>query len=110
MTTNHVLGRYLSTLEQELRFTRDEKRRILLEAEDHLLEDAARDEASGVAAEDAERRAVRRFGDPRAVARRFAEEQPPVVTLRGVTKNFPTPSGGVYTALREVSLEVRAAE
>ena len=110
MTAHSVLGDYLATLEQALRFSREEKRRILLEAKDHLLEDAARDEAGGVASDEAERRAVKRFGDAQAVARRFAEEQVPVVTLRGVTKNFLTPSGGVYTALHHVDLEVRATE
>ena len=110
MTAHGILGEYLETLEHALRFRAEEKRRILLEAEDHLLEDAARDEASGVAVEDAERRAVKRFGDPQAVARRFVEEQAPVITLRNVTKNFLTPSGGIYTALRDVNLEVRASE
>ena len=105
-----VVRSYLADLEQELRFTKEEKRRIQLEAEDHILEDAARDLASGIAPDEAERRATRRFGEAHEVARRFAMERPPVIKLRGVTKNFRTPTGAVYTALRDLNLEVRAGE
>ena len=32
------------------------------------------------------------------------------IELRGVTKRFLTPSGGVYTALRELTMTVGAGE
>jgi len=41
--TTQVLRDYLAKLESELPFGKKEKREILLEAEDHLIEDAARD-------------------------------------------------------------------
>src|SRR5881397_892184 len=34
----------------------------------------------------------------------------PAIELRGVTKRFLTPSGGVYTALRDLSLTVQPGE
>ena len=34
----------------------------------------------------------------------------PVIELRGVTKRFATPKGGIYTALRELNMEVAAGE
>jgi len=34
----------------------------------------------------------------------------PAIDLRGVTKRFLTPSGGVYTALRDLNLTVQAGE
>ncbi len=39
-----------------------------------------------------------------------ADGRPPVIRLSGVTKNFRTPSGDAYTALRDVNMEVRAGE
>src|SRR6266850_5601549 len=108
--TTQVLRDYLAKLESELPFGKKEKREILLEAEDHLIEDAARDEASGIQADEAERRATRRFGDPQALARRFAEERAPAIELRGVTKRFLTPAGTAYTALRDLNLSVHVGE
>ena len=35
---------------------------------------------------------------------------PPVIELRGVSKRFATPSGGVFTALRDLQLEVAPGE
>ncbi|HLB76933.1 MAG TPA: ATP-binding cassette domain-containing protein, partial [Candidatus Dormibacteraeota bacterium] len=32
------------------------------------------------------------------------------IQLRGVTKRFATPSGGVYTALRDLTMEVAPGE
>src|SRR5882762_12000578 len=108
--TTQVLRDYLAKLESELPFGKKEKREILLEAEDHLIEDAARDEASGIQADEAERRATRRFGDPQTLARRFAEERAPAIELRGVTKRFLTPAGTAYTALRDLNLSVHVGE
>ncbi|HVR88458.1 MAG TPA: ABC transporter ATP-binding protein [Candidatus Limnocylindria bacterium] len=44
------------------------------------------------------------------MARRFAEERPPVIRLRGVTKNFRTPTGDAYTALTDLNVDIRAGE
>ena len=108
--TTQILRDYLERLESELPFGKKEKREILLEAEDHLIEDAQRDEASGMDASEAERRATRRFGEPQALARRFAEERAPAIELRGVTKRFLTPAGTAYTALRDLDLSVHVGE
>src|SRR5712692_5927898 len=35
---------------------------------------------------------------------------PSAIELRGVTKRFLTPSGGVYTALRDLNLDVKPGE
>jgi len=108
--TTQILRDYLAKLESELPFGKKEKREILLEAEDHLIEDAQRDEASGMDADEAGRRATRRFGEPQALARRFAEERAPAIELRGVTKRFLTPAGTAYTALRDLDLSVHVGE
>src|SRR5206468_268175 len=108
--TTQILRDYLAKLESELPFGKKEKREILLEAEDHLIEDAERDEASGMDADEAERRATRRFGEPQVLARRFAEERAPAIELRGVTKRFLTPAGTAYTALRDLDLSVHVGE
>ncbi len=34
----------------------------------------------------------------------------PAIELRGVTKRFPTPNGGIYTALRDLTLQVGPGE
>lgn len=39
-----------------------------------------------------------------------AASTPPAIELRGVTKRFTTPGGGVYTALRDLDLEVAPGE
>jgi cysteine sulfinate desulfinase/cysteine desulfurase-like protein len=60
---------YLDTLEGTLGFDRALARRVRLEVEDHLREAVAEEPAGDPSG--AERRAVARFGDPRAVARPF---------------------------------------
>src|SRR2546429_10022889 len=35
---------------------------------------------------------------------------PPAIELRGVTKRFLAPSGGIYTALRDLNFEVEPGE
>jgi hypothetical protein len=60
-----VIEEYLERLDRELRALRAPRRRLLAEAEDHLRASA---EDLGDEAE-----AVRRFGDARTVATRFAE-------------------------------------
>src|SRR5712671_6926071 len=47
---------------------------------------------------------ARRFGLPESVS------MAPAIELRGVTKRFLTPSGGVYTALRDLNLTVQPGE
>ena len=50
------------------------KRRVLSEVEDHLREGVWHEREGGVPALEAERRVIERFGSPRLVARRFAED------------------------------------
>jgi HAAS domain-containing protein len=65
-----VIAEYLERLERELAHDRGLARRVRREAEDHLREAVAADPAGPDP--DAERRAVERFGDARAVAAQFA--------------------------------------
>lgn len=62
------IERYLDELATRLRVSPVESRRLLAEAEEHLRETAARDEAAGVPADIAERHAIERFGTARQVA------------------------------------------
>jgi hypothetical protein len=50
------------------------KRRVLSEVEDHLREGVWHEREGSVPALEAERRVIERFGSPRLVARRFAED------------------------------------
>ena len=105
--TTQILRDYLARLESELPFGKKEKREILLEAEDHLIEDAQRDEASGMDADEAERRATRRFGEPQALARRFAEERAPAIELVNADSGgvFDLQQGTVYPILHRLEQE-----
>jgi hypothetical protein len=67
-----AIAEYLDELDRELRLTRTPRRRLLAEAADHLSASADEIAASGLARGEAERAAVRRFGDAVFVARRFA--------------------------------------
>ena len=62
-----LVTEYLDALARELRFDGELSRRVRQEARDHLLE-AINNEAGDV---DAARRAITRFGDPRALARQY---------------------------------------
>ena len=64
------IAAYLDELDVELRLNRVPRRRLLAEVEDHLRTSAAELDAEGV--EEAERRAVERFGAAATVARGFA--------------------------------------
>lgn len=62
---------YLDKLVVELQGPGHEIRGILAEVEDHLTEAAAAGVAEGLDAQEAERRAVARFGSPRRLAHKF---------------------------------------
>lgn len=66
-----VVERYLHELRRSLPRGVEEREEIILEARDHLLEVAASLTAAGISPEEAERRAVRRFGDAREIARQY---------------------------------------
>jgi hypothetical protein len=65
------IDRYLDRLLAELRGSAADVRRVLAEAEEHLRDAAREGVEEGLTEEEAQRRAVERFGPPRAVARRF---------------------------------------
>ncbi|MDN3355867.1 permease prefix domain 1-containing protein [Actinomadura sp. DC4] len=65
------IDRYLDRLLAELRGSPADVRRVLTEAEEHLREAARDGVEEGLTEEEAQRRAVERFGPPRVVARRF---------------------------------------
>jgi hypothetical protein len=67
---------YLDRLLIELRGSARDVRRILAETEEHLRDATAEGVAEGLSEEEAQRRAVDRFGPPRVVASRFG--RPPV--------------------------------
>jgi hypothetical protein len=65
-----VISDYLEALEGALRFNRSLSQRVRQEVEDHLWEAVAADCGGGGV--EAERRAIARFGDPRALAAQLA--------------------------------------
>ena len=69
---------YLDRLLGHLRGSAHDVRRILAETEEHLRDATAELVAAGAGEEEAQRRAIERFGDPRAVARRFSARLAPV--------------------------------
>jgi hypothetical protein len=74
-----VIAQYLKRLTRELDFDPALSRQVAREVEDHLWEAVA--SASDTEREEAERRAVASFGDPRALAAQFA-----VVSLARLTR------------------------
>ncbi len=64
-----VIDEYLNTLFDRLAGTHADGRRMLADAEEHLLAAAAEGRAAGLSADEAERRAVQRFGSPGPLAR-----------------------------------------
>ena len=68
---NEAIERYLDRLLLELRGRATDVRRILVETEEHLRDEVAAGLAEGLPVEEAEERAIARFGPPRVVARRF---------------------------------------
>jgi hypothetical protein len=77
VTADPVEG-YLDRLLTHLRGSAHDVRRILSETEEHLRDTTAELMAAGASEEDAQRRAIERFGDPRTVARRFSARLAPV--------------------------------
>ena len=69
---------YLDRLLGHLRGSAHDVRRILAETEEHLRDATAELVAAGAGEEEAQRRAIERVGDPRAVARRFSARLAPV--------------------------------
>jgi hypothetical protein len=69
---------YLDQLLTHLRGSATDVRRILAETEDHLRDATAELVAAGASKEEAQRRAIERFGPPRALARRFSTRLTPV--------------------------------
>ena len=76
---------YLAELERELRRRRAPRARLLTETEDHLRDLCADLAAEGLACEEAEARAVARFGAAATVAARFAEATASTTAHRAVT-------------------------
>jgi hypothetical protein len=74
MSSGLLIERYLAELRQELWGGADGKMPILWEIEDHLKEGAARERAHGAEPEEAERRAIERFGLPKVIAQLFVAE------------------------------------
>lgn len=66
------IERYLDRLLVELRGRAPDVRRVLAEAEHHLADAVEEGLAEGLSREQAQARALDRFGTPRAVARRFS--------------------------------------
>jgi hypothetical protein len=76
--TADLIEGYLDQLLGHLRGWAHDVRRILAETEEHLRDTTAELVAAGASEEEAQRRAIERFGDPRAVARRFSARLAPV--------------------------------
>ena len=73
-----LIEAYLDQLLTQLRGPAHDVRRILSETEEHLRDATAEQVAAGASEEEAQRRAVDHFGDPRTVARRFSTRLTPV--------------------------------
>jgi hypothetical protein len=73
-----LIDDYLDRLLAHLRGSAHDVRRILSETEEHLRDATAEQVAAGASEEDAQRRAIERFGDSRTVARRFSARLAPV--------------------------------
>ena len=77
MTADPIEG-YLDQLLGHLRGAATDVRRILAETEEQLRDATAELEAAGASEEEAQQRAVERFGPPRTVARRFSAGLAPI--------------------------------
>jgi hypothetical protein len=69
-----LIDQYLAELRQAQWGNSSQKERLLWEVADHLAEGAEREQERGAAPEEAERRAIERFGLPQLVAQLYAAE------------------------------------
>jgi hypothetical protein len=76
--TDDPIEGYLDRLLAHLRGSAHDVRRILSETEEHLRDATAELVAAGASEEEAQHRAIERFGPPRTVARRFSARLAPV--------------------------------
>jgi hypothetical protein len=76
--TTDPIEAYLDQLLTHLRGSAHDVWRILAETEEHLRDATAELVAAGASEEEAQRRAIERFGSPRTVARRFSARLSPV--------------------------------
>ncbi len=74
MNESRSIEDYLDELRREFSWGRRFKGRVLPEVEDHLREGVRHEREGNVPSPEAERRVIERFGSPRLVARRFAED------------------------------------
>src|SRR5262245_33176679 len=74
---------YLTALNQVLAMGPLARRRVLYEVEDHLREAAEHEQRAGLAGEEAERRAIERFGTPSCIAQAFREVEKERTPQRG---------------------------
>jgi HAAS domain-containing protein len=95
--TADLIEGYLDQLLGHLRGSAHDVRRILAEAEEHLRDAAAELVAAGASDEEAQRRAIERFGRPRTVARRFSARLAPVppAAVAAELARAALPLGGV---------------
>jgi hypothetical protein len=69
-----LIDQYLAELREELWGDASQKERLLWEVADHLAEGAEREQEQGAGPEEAQRRAIQRFGLPQLVAQLYAAE------------------------------------
>src|SRR5688500_5715942 len=82
---------FLGELSSYLGVAGAQKRRILNEVKDHLLEEISQQEARGNSRQRATELALLRFGDPLSVARRFGGRRPEPIVGRAVRRDFLGP-------------------
>jgi hypothetical protein len=72
----NAIGYYLDQLDRALRGSRRFRMRVRAEVAEHLAAAMAAELAAGASVDEAERRAIERFGPPDELAQRFADELP----------------------------------
>jgi len=92
-----VIRAYLQDLERALSFDRGLARRVCQEAEGHLLEAIAADPTADKF--EAQRKAIARFGDPKAIATEFARHSL-VRQARGITGTVVLIVFGIFLAMK----------
>lgn len=97
------IGAYLAQLEPDLYGRRRMRRRIVEEVRGHLEDAVARDVERGLSPEDAQHRAIERFGPPQVVINSWAESKG-----IGVVTNF-TRFGGLAGIIGAIGLSLTMA-